>query len=276
MKIPNIICIAILSLSSFLLTTSCVEEGSLPNRDFQLVWQDEFDDPAGTPPDPTRWNFELGTGQDGWGNQELQYYTDRPENIAQDGVGNLVITARAELFGGQPFTSARINTKGLFEQAYGRFEVRAQTPFGPGLWPAIWLLGNDIDIVDWPQCGEIDIMELRGQEPNLIHGSLHGPGYSGGNPVTETFSLENARFDSDFHVFAIEWGEDFIEYYVDDNLYQRITPELVPGEWVYDHPFYLLLNVAVGGTFVGFPSPTGTRFPQTMLIDYVRVYKEVN
>ncbi len=278
MKVSNIISVFILSLSSLFLITSCVEEGELPNanRDFQLVWEDEFDGPAGAAPDPAKWNFDIGTGANGWGNFELQYYTDRPENISMDGAGNLVITARAESFGGQPYTSARINTKGLFEQAYGRFEARIKTPFGPGLWPAFWMLGNDIDVVDWPQCGEIDIMELRGQEPSTIHGSVHGPGYSGGNPVTETFSLEDARFDTDFHVFAIEWGEDFIEYYVDDLLYQRITPENVSGEWVFDNPFYLLLNVAVGGGFVGFPSPEGTRFPQTMVIDYVKVYKEGN
>ena len=276
MKFSNLVCLSILSLFILFLMNSCVEEGSLPNRDFQLVWQDEFDGPAGSSPDVSKWRFDIGTGDNGWGNRELQYYTDRPENISLDGAGNLVITARAESFQGQPFTSARINTQGLFEQAYGRFEVRAKTPFGPGMWPAIWMLGNDIDVVDWPQCGEIDIMELRGQEPSLIHGSVHGPGYSAGNSVTETFTLEAGRFDTDFHVFAIEWGEDFIEYYVDNRLYQRITPESVPGEWVYDHPFFMILNVAVGGSFVGFPSPDGTRFPQTMVVDYVRVYKEAN
>ncbi len=275
MKTSNIIHTSILFISILFLMNNCREEGALPNRNFEIAWQDEFDGPVGASPDPSKWNFEIGTGENGWGNQELQYYTDRPENASMDGSGNLVITARAEAFNGQPFTSARITTKGLFEQAYGRFEVRAKTPFGPGMWPAIWMLGNDIDEVDWPQCGEIDIMELRGQEPSIIHGSVHGPGYSAGDAVTKTFSLEKARFDTQFHVFAIEWGEDFIEYYVDDRLYQRITPDIVPGEWVFDHPFYMILNIAVGGTFVGFPSPEGTRFPQTMVIDYVRIYKEV-
>lgn len=276
MKALNKIYISFLSLLSLFVLNGCVEEGALPNRDFQLTWEDNFDGPAGSSPDASKWIYDIGTGDNGWGNRELQYYTDRPENVSLDGNGNLVITARAESFNGQPFTSARINTKGLFEQAYGRFEVRAKTPFGPGMWPAIWMLGNDIDEVGWPQCGEIDIMELRGQEPSLIHGSVHGPGYSAGDAVTETFELEAGRFDTEFHVFAIEWGEDFIEYYVDDRLYQRITPDLVSGEWVYDHPFYVILNVAVGGTFVGFPSPDGTRFPQTMVVDYVRVYQETN
>ncbi len=255
---------------------ACTEEGEGPQRTYNLVWQDEFNGQAGSLPDPANWTFDIGTGQNGWGNNELQYYTDRPENISLDGFGNLVITAREETFEGRPFTSARIKTQGLLERAYGRFEARIKTPYGPGLWPAFWMLGNDIETVSWPQCGEIDIMELRGQEPSLIHGSVHGPGYSGGSPVTGTFELENTRFDTEFHVFAIEWGEDYIDYYVDDLIYQRITPETVPGEWVFDHPFFLILNVAVGGNFVGFPSPDGTSFPQTMVVDYVRVYAEVD
>ncbi len=173
---------------------------------------------------------------------------------------------------GSVYTSGRITTKGKFEQAYGRFETRAQMPFGQGIWPAFWMLGADIDVVNWPQCGEIDILEYRGQEPTIIHGSLHGPGYSGGNPVTETFQYTNDRFDNGFHIFAVEWFEDRIDFYVDGNLYQRVTSDQTPGEWVYDDPFFMILNVAVGGSFVG--SPNGdTRFPQTMLVDYVRVYQ---
>ncbi len=259
---------------------SCEDDDNLiVQRDWQLVWQDEFDGPAGQAVDPAKWTYDIGNGCDraagcGWGNAELQYYTDRPENVAMDGEGNLAITAIAESFAGAGFTSARITTKGLFDQAYGRFEARIKMPWGPGIWPAFWMLGSDIDVVEWPQCGEIDIVEYRGQEPNLIHGSVHGPGYYGGNPETSTFGFENDRFDVDFHLFAIEWGEDFIDYYVDDTLYFRIRPEDVPGEWVYDDPFFLILNVAVGGNFVGFPT-AGTPFPQTMLVDYVRVYREV-
>ncbi|MEX0289727.1 MAG: family 16 glycosylhydrolase [Flavobacteriaceae bacterium] len=276
MKITNLKCIVALLTVSLFLGNGCTEDDGLPQRSFQLVWEDQFDGTAGSSPDASKWNFDIGTGDNGWGNQELQYYSDRPENIALDGNGNLVITAIAESFQGQPYSSARINTKGLFEQRYGRVEARLKTPFGPGMWPAFWLLGNDIDTVGWPQCGEIDVMELRGQEPSLIHGSVHGPGYSGGDAVTDSFELEDARFDTDFYVYAIEWGENYVEYYVNDRLYQRITPADVPGEWVYDHSFFIILNVAVGGTFVGFPSPTGTRFPQTMVVDYVKVYQEVN
>lgn len=255
--------------------SSCDDEDG--SRDWQLVWADEFNGPAGEGIDTTVWNFDIGAGCDteagcGWGNNELQFYTDRPENVAQDGEGNLVITARAESFEGFGYTSGRITTKNLFAQQYGRFEARIQMPWGRGLWPAFWMLGANIDEVSWPQCGEIDIVEFRGQEPNKIHGSVHGPGYSGGNPVTFTYTAPNDRYDTDFHVFAVEWGEGQIDYYVDDLLYFTIEEDMVPGEWVYDQPFYLLLNLAVGGNFVGAPNAS-TPFPQSMLVDYVRVYQ---
>jgi beta-glucanase (GH16 family) len=257
---------------------TCQDDGNdIVDRNYQLVWEDNFAGPAGTSPDASKWTYDIGIGpgNDGWGNQELQYYTDRPENVALDGAGNLAITARSESYGGRGFTSARLNTKGLFTQTYGRFEARIKMPWGPGIWPAFWMLGANIDEVSWPRCGEIDIMEYRGQEPNLIHGSLHGPGYSGGAAITKGYGFTNDRFDVDFHVFAVEWGEDYIDYYVDDALYQRIRPEDLPGDWVYNQPFFIILNVAVGGNYVGFPTPE-TPFPQTMLVDYVKVYKEMN
>ena len=253
------------------------DDNAIVDRNYQLVWEDDFTGQAGQSPDATKWAYDIGIGpgNDGWGNNELQYYTNRPENVALDGQGNLAITARRESYAGRAFTSARINTKGIFTQAYGRFEARMKMPWGPGIWPAFWMLGANIDQVSWPQCGEIDIMEYRGQEPNLIYGTLHGPGYSGGASITKSYGFTNDRFDVDFHVFAVEWGEDFIDFYVDDNLYQRLKPEDLPGKWVYDQPFFILLNVAVGGNYVGFPT-NQTPFPQTMLVDYVKVYKEVN
>ncbi len=253
------------------------EDNTIVNRDYQLVWEDNFDGSAGKAPDASKWVYDLGIGpgNDGWGNQELQYYTNRPENVALDGTGNLAITARRESYAGRGFTSARLNTKGVFAQAYGRFEARIKLPWGPGIWPAFWMLGSNIDQVTWPQCGEIDIMEYRGQEPNLIHGSVHGPGYSGGAAITKSYGFINDRFDVDFHVFAVEWGKDFIDFYVDEVLYQRLKPEDAPGEWVYNQPFFIIMNIAVGGNFVGFPT-SQTPFPQTMLVDYVKVYKEVN
>jgi beta-glucanase (GH16 family) len=245
-------------------------EPDIPN--YQLVWQDEFNGSAGQSPDSTKWTFDIGTGDNGWGNQELQYYTDRTENVSLDSSGNLVITARRESFGGRPFTSARIKTQGIFEQTYGRFEARIKMPWGPGIWPAFWLLGSNIETVGWPQCGEIDIMEYRGQQTNLVHGTVHGPGYSGGNAVTKSYGFENERFDTDFHLFAVEWGTDYIRFYVDDVLYQNITPGDLSGEWVFNHPFFIILNIAVGGNYVGFPT-SETPFPQSMIIDYVKVYK---
>lgn len=275
-KIRKIYFIGALSFFLFPLI-SCDEEAvqTLPQRNWEMTWSDEFNGNAGTSPDASKWTYDIGTGNSGWGNQELQYYTSRPENIAMDGNGNLVITARKEIFNGAPFSSARIKTKGLFAQAYGRFEARLKTPYGPGIWPAFWMLGANVDQVPWPQCGEIDIMELRGQAPHIINGTLHGPGYSGGNAITKAFGLQNGRFDTDFHVFAVEWTENQIDFFVDNYLYQRLSREEVSkkGDWVFNTPFFLLLNVAVGGNYVGFPTD-GTPFPQKMTIDYVRVYKQ--
>ncbi|WP_233752785.1 glycoside hydrolase family 16 protein [Flavilitoribacter nigricans] len=266
------------------------DDDLLTDRNWQLTWSDDFDGPAGQLPDASNWVLETGRGPngDGWGNAELQYYTDRPENVSLDGNGNLAITARRESYAGAPYTSARLKTQGRFEQAYGRFEARIKMPWGPGIWPAFWMLGASIETEPWPQCGEIDIMEYRGQEPNIIHGSVHGPGYSGGSPITKSYALPDGRFDTDFHVFALEWGEGFLNFYVDDVVYQQIREEEVGNiiyresstgdsraEWVFDQPFFMLLNVAVGGNYVGFPAQE-TTFPQTMLVDYVRVYREAN
>lgn len=266
MKWNNIYLINSLLLLSLVFSfSSCSDSVDLPEHDWQLVWQDEFDDFGAL--DASRWNYDLGGG--GWGNNELQTYTNKAENVAIEG-GVLKIVARST---GSGFTSARITTKGKFSQTYGRFEARIKMPYGPGLWPAFWMLGSDIDTNPWPACGEIDIMEYRGQQPSIIHGSVHGPGYSGGNAITKSYGFPNARFDTDFHIFAIEWSADYIHYYVDDVLYQEITPDDVTGEWVYDHPFYILLNVAVGGDYVGFPT-SDTPFPQTMEVDWVRVYED--
>jgi beta-glucanase (GH16 family) len=234
-----------------------------------LVWADEFEGPAGQLPDPGNWRFDVGTD---WGNAQLEYDTDRPENASLDGTGNLAITARKESFQGSGYTSARITTKGLYEPQGGLIEARIRLPSGKGIWPAFWLLGANIDTVPWPGCGEIDVMEFRGQEPNVVQGSLHGPGYSGDNPVTSKYFLANDGFNTDFHVFSVEWKKNSISWFVDGTRYRTVTRSEVPGEWVYDHPFYIILNVAVGGNFVGFPGPD-TVFPQTMLVDWVRVYE---
>jgi len=275
---------------SLLLAISLVVFLSCANDDKQtvvnfteLVMADEFDTDGA--PDSSIWDYDIGNGFDGWGNNELQYYTDRADNISvQNGV--LLITAKKEQFNSSSYTSARIITKGLFEQQYGRFEARIRIPYGQGMWPAFWLLGSDCDGVgenqesNWPDCGEIDIMEIQGQRPNIVYGAVHGPGYSGfdGNPIFKGYTLENDRFDTGFHVFGIEWGPDYINYYVDDILYNQITPADVSevtgdsSDWVFNKPFYIVINLAVGGTFGGTPNAE-TVFPQSMLVDYVRVYK---
>jgi beta-glucanase (GH16 family) len=204
---------------------------------------------------------------------ELEYYTARPENAVLDGNGNLVITALREVFMNSSYTSARLETARHFSQAYGRFESRIRLPGGQGLWPAFWMLGDNIGQVGWPGCGEIDIMENRGDRPTINSGSMHGPGYSGASALTNRYTLPVGQtFTSDFHVFAVEWEVGVVRFYVDDNLYETRTPADTPGRtWVFDHPFTLIMNVAVGGTFSGNPT-AATVFPQTMTVDYVRVY----
>ena len=263
----------IFSTSVLLLSLSnCNEEAvqTLPKESWELTWSDEFLGTAGDLPDATKWTYDLGNGTNGWGNSELESYTNSTNNVALDGAGNLVITA---IKNGTSYSSARIKTQGLFSQAYGKIEARIKTPFGPGIWPAFWMLGSDVETNAWPNCGEIDIMELRGQKPNIINGTVHGPGYSGGNAITKAYGLQNGRFDTDFHVFGVEWTKSQIDFFVDGYLYQRIKSTDVSGEWVYNHPFYMILNVAVGGNYVGFPTDE-TPFPQKMYIDYVRVYKQ--
>jgi beta-glucanase (GH16 family) len=219
----------------------------------------------------------METGGGGWGNNELETYTARTQNAhVQD--GNLVITAIHETYTGtdgitRQYTSSRLKTAGLFDQAYGRFEARIKIPQGQGMWPAFWMLGNNIGQIGWPACGEVDIMENIGKEPAVVHGSMHGPGYFGSNGLTASYSLPSGKFSDDFHVFAVEWEPSIVRFYVDGNLYETRTPVDLPAgkTWVYDHPFFLLLNVAVGGDWPGSPDQT-TVFPQTMLVDYVRVY----
>lgn len=250
-----------------------------------LVWHDEFDGPAGSPPDPAYWTAQIGDGsQDalpGWGNRERQYYTDRPENLALDGKGHLTIVAREVddpslrcYYGPCRYTSARITTRGKVEVRFGRVEARIRLPGGQGIWPAFWMLGTLFDRIGWPGCGEIDIVELVGREPGTVHGTVHGPGYAGERGISGSYTLPGGRrFDEDFHVFAIEWGPGEIRWYVDGVPYHKVTREDIPAgtPWVFDAPFFLTLNVAVGGNWPGYPEET-TRFPQIMWVDYVRVY----
>lgn len=258
----------------------CGESGSgvsRPSEQFELVWSDEFEGPAGRAPDTSVWSFDIGVGPngDGWGNNQLEFTTDQPGNVSLDGEGNLAIKAREEAFAGRSYTSARIKTEGRFSQRYGRVEARIRLPRGQGIWPAFWMLGDDFAEVGWPRTGEIDIMEYRGQETKVVLGSVHGPGYSGAEAITRSYRLETeGGFDDDFHVFAVEWDPSRIAWWVDDEVYSILTARdvLARGDWVFDKPFFIILNIAVGGSFVG-PVGPETTFPQTMLVDYVRVYR---
>jgi len=240
-----------------------------------LTWSDEFNAADGTAPDPAKWSFDVG-GK-GWGNNQLESDTARAANAMQQG-GNLVITARKEEYAGgdgtlRHYTSARMKSLGLFAQRYGRFEARMKLPAGKGIWPAFWMLGDNIASAEWPQAGEIDVVETIGN-PREMYSTLHGPGYSGAKGLSQKFALpEGAAIDTGFHVYAVEWGPEDIKFFFDDTLIVERTKKDLPtgATWVYDHPFFLLLNLAIGGNWPGEPDAT-TVFPKQMLVDYVRVY----
>ncbi|WP_438853698.1 carbohydrate binding domain-containing protein [Agromyces sp. M3QZ16-3] len=246
---------------------------------WELAWSDEFDGPAGAPADPENWTYE--TGGWGWGNDELQYYTDSTDNAALDGDGNLVITAReidpatTDLecwYGPCEYTSARLITEQKQEFEYGRIESRVQVPEGSGIWPAVWSLGTDFREVGWPQTGEIDVMEFVGRLPNEIFGTIHGPGYSGGQSYGGIYDF-GAPVPGDWHEFAVEWTPEQIVWTVDGIVYHQADPaDVSPNEWVFDHPFSLLTNVAIGGNFGG-ALGEDLEFPQSLTVDYVRVYQ---
>ena len=236
---------------------------------WQLLWSDEFNRPAGSLPNPTYWTYDLGT--DCCGNDELETYTNSPENVHLDGLGHLDIHIENPSPG--VYTSARIKTEGLFGVDYGRIESRIKIPLGQGMWPAFWMLGNNITTIGWPACGEIDIMENVGFTPATAYGSLHGP-----DSFNETgqYQLASGALADDYHVYAVEWSASEIDFYVDGNLYE--TQSGGAAGWVFNlpnNPFFIILNAAVGGDWPGPPDST-TQFPQDMLVDYVRVYQAVD
>lgn len=233
---------------------------------WNLIWQDEFDSDA---INTTNWTYDIGGW--GWGNGEAQYYTDRPENARVEN-GMLVIEAQQEKYEGSYYTSARLKTQGMQNFQYGRIEARLKVPSGKGLWPAFWMLGSDFNGSNWPDCGEIDIMEYIGKEPDLIFGTLHGPGYSGALGFSK-WNRQTYNIADDFHTYAIEWEADEIRWYYDGGHYYTVTrTDIGDREWVFDHPFFIILNLAVGGQL---PGPVGldTQFPAQYYVDYVRVYQ---
>lgn len=262
------------TLVSGLAAAALVLEASaqvLPGR--TLLWADEFSQADGSAPDSSKWGHDIGGW--GWGNNELQYYTNRTENSRIQS-GQLVIEARAENYGGRNHTSARLLTKNKGSWTYGRIEARIKIPRGQGIWPAFWMLGANIDAVSWPACGEIDIMENIGSLPTKLYGTVHGPGYSGGDGISGSYTFPGAALADDFHVYAIEREENRIRWFIDGQLFFTLTPANLPGgsPWVFNQPQFLILNVAVGGNWPGPPNGT-TVFPQRMTVDYVRVYAPV-
>jgi beta-glucanase (GH16 family) len=242
------------------------------------IWQDEFDQPVGSGPDPTRWVHDLG--DNGWGNQELELYTDSRENsvVVADpaATGGRALALRAVRTAAGGYTSARIKTHGKFAAGYGRIEARLKLPRGQGVWPAFWMLGDNIEQVPWPACGEIDIMELIGHQPGTLYGTLHGPGYSGKHGISRSVVLpDGAALGDAYHVFAVDWTPGRIAWLLDGDVYSAVTPSDLPAEtrWVFDGiSCFLLFNLAVGGLWPGYPDAT-TQFPQEYRIDYVRVYR---
>lgn len=228
-----------------------------------LVWEEDFN--VDGAPDPNIWSYDIGTGSNGWGNGEDQYYTDRPENVKVEN-GNLVITAIAETFEDRNYTSARIKSQDAFDFAYGRVEIRAKLPEGGGTWPALWLLGSNFTEVGWPECGEIDIMEHRGNVLNEIKGTLHFPGNFAGNAIGG--DTINSTATTDFHLYSIEWTGDKIYFAVDNQIYFTFNNN---NSLPFNDDFFFILNVAMGGTFGGDIDPSFTQ--SSMEVDYIRVYQ---
>ncbi|MFQ3598898.1 MAG: family 16 glycosylhydrolase [Chloroherpetonaceae bacterium] len=250
----------------------CLLSYPIDAQEWQLVWSDEFNSNG---LDTSKWSYQIGTGTPliGWGNNELQYYTNRPVNVDVFN-GNLWIVAQRENFGGMQYTSARLRTRNKGDWRYGRIEMRAKLPTGRGLWPAFWMLPTDEVFGGWPQSGEIDIMELVGHEPNRVHGTIHF-----GNPWPQnqwqgtSWTLPQGTFNDDFHTFAIEWQQNEIKWFVDSTQYfVRVPANLGTLNWPFNERFHIILNVAVGGNWPGSPNAS-TVFPQAMVVDYVRVYQ---
>src|ERR1700680_2189000 len=254
-----------------------------PKVTWVQVWSDEFDGPAGASIDSTKWSYETGDGCQqgicGWGNNEKEYYTNTPENTALNGQGQLMIVARRAAagltcyYGPCLYTSAKITTRGKVLAQPGRVEARIKLPAGQGLWPAFWMLGHGFPVTPWPACGELDIMENKGSQLATTSSAVHGPGYFGATPFAHSNTLASGSLADDFHTFAIEWDSLAVQFFVDSTAHYTVTRDAIEhyGKSILDQPFFLILNLAVGGNFDGDPRSDAI-FPATMLVDYVRVY----
>lgn len=262
MKNFFLICVIVFS---FFVLQRCLEK--TPPR---LVWSDEFSNPGA--PDTSKWSYDLGGH--GWGNNELQYYTNDARNVRVEN-GNLVIEARKDSFENKAYTSSRIISKHKGDWLYGRIEVRARLPKGKGTWPAIWMLSTDWKYGDWPASGEIDIMEHVGYDPEVVHGTIHTEAYNHVKQTQKEGKITVTGAQNDFHIYAVDWREDKMEFFVDNKLYH--TVERDPKDdfkgWPFDQKFHLLMNIAVGGNWGGKEGVDESIWPQQMIVDYVRVYE---
>ncbi|WP_076680118.1 family 16 glycosylhydrolase [Microbacterium sp. RU33B] len=231
-----------------------------------MTWSEEFDGPAGAPPDPSVWVAEVGGG--GWGDAQEQTYTRPPANASLTGRGELAIVARAEADGG--VSSARLTTRGRVAFRYGVIAARMKVPAGAGVWPAFWLLGTDIGEVGWPGCGEIDVMEHVGADPYSVHGTVHGPGYAGVGSGIGSRHVTPSLLSDRFRTYAVEWKPDEVSWSVDGHEYFRVTPDDIPGPWLFNRPFFLLINLAIGGAWPGNEAVAST-LPAELLVDWIRV-----
>lgn len=266
-KIALIAALAAYSAASYVIHKQSLS--SRQGKEWALVWEDDFMGTDGSGIDTSKWVYDVGGH--GWGNNEHQYYTSGTNNCYIHD-NNLIIEAKKEDFAGKSYTSARIKTKDAFEFQYGKVEMRAKLPYGQGIWPAFWMLGADIDQVGWPGCGEIDIMEFVGKDPQKIYGTVHGPGYSGADSISSSLDLEFEPRNG-YHIYSIEWTKNKIEWFVDGQKFHTLTTEDTSSNpWAFNRKFFLLFNLAVGGYWPGYPDET-TVFPQKYFIDYVRVYQ---
>lgn len=251
-------------------------------NEWKLVWVEEFE---GDTLNTDIWKFDIGNGHSrwnpGWGNGELEYYTEGKNMYLENGM--LVIEARKEkvkdAYGEYYYTSTRINTENKFKVKYGKIEARAKFPYGKGLWPAIWLLGSNFRYVGWPMCGEIDIVEFLGHDRYTVYGTIHGPGYSKDKAKSWKYRLDmdEPDFTEEFHRFGIIWDDKKISFYVDDTVYYTVKKEVILKQgypWVFDNEFFLIVNLAVGGYWPGYPDNT-TKFPARMYVDYIKVWQKV-
>jgi beta-glucanase (GH16 family) len=241
------------------------------------VWSDGFGGPAGSRPNPRKWTYDIGGW--GWGNGQQQTNTSDPANVRMDGNGNLLITARRETHTGpdgitRQYTSGRLKTEGIFAVRYGRIAARVRVPVGQGIWPTFWMLGNDIRRVGFPECGEIDLMELRGDQPNILYGTVHGPGPEGENIGPGAILDYGRSLATRFHVYEVRWTRRAVRFRMDGRKYGAVWRQYYPegADWVYDHRMFLLLNLAVGGEWPG-PPDSSTPFPAKLKADWVRVWK---